>query len=181
MTMSAPAKWALLAELVDSMHENGSWVGETHIQKTMLFLQKLSGNPTEYTYVLYKHGPFSFDLHDELGTLVAGGVLSIQQNPAPYGPSFRTTDVAIDLRNRYQTITDRYRKIIEFVSRRISTNKVVDLEKLATALYIKNSTDKSIDDYAKEMVSIKPHIDYGAAIDAIKEVNEIAKEWDSSP
>ena len=57
---------ALLAELIEKLQENGSWCGETHVQKCAYFLEDLLGVPVGCEFVLYKHGPYSFDLHDAL-------------------------------------------------------------------------------------------------------------------
>ncbi|MCL6557372.1 MAG: hypothetical protein K6U74_00970, partial [Firmicutes bacterium] len=57
---------ALLLSLVKAMESQGSWCGETHIQKCSYFLQAMLGVPLGFEFILYKHGPFSFDLRDEL-------------------------------------------------------------------------------------------------------------------
>ena len=55
---------AVLLSLVGEMINKGSWCGETHIQKAAYFLQVLLEVPLEFDFILYKHGPFSFDLSD---------------------------------------------------------------------------------------------------------------------
>ena len=59
-------RWAVVAQLVKVIRMNQGWAGETHIQKTLFFLQELLQVPTGYDFVLYKHGPYDFDLHDDL-------------------------------------------------------------------------------------------------------------------
>ena len=53
---------ALLTRLIQRLRDRGSWCGETHLQKASLLLQDLTGVPLGFDYILYKHGPFSFDL-----------------------------------------------------------------------------------------------------------------------
>ncbi len=48
------------------MKNGGSWCGETHVQKCVYFLQQLLKVPMEFNCIMYKHGPYSFDLNDEL-------------------------------------------------------------------------------------------------------------------
>jgi hypothetical protein len=56
---------SILLTLNEELRRAGSWAGETHMQKATYFLQELTRIPLEFDFVLYKHGPFSFDLRDE--------------------------------------------------------------------------------------------------------------------
>ena len=56
----------VITRLIETLRERGSWCGETHVQKAAFFLQELMEVPTRFHFILYKHGPFSFDLRDEL-------------------------------------------------------------------------------------------------------------------
>ena len=67
--MTRLEKVAVLLKLLEKLRENGSWCGETHLQKATYMCQQLLSLPTGFDYVLYKHGPFSFDLRGELGAL----------------------------------------------------------------------------------------------------------------
>ena len=55
---------AILLQLIGSLKKYGSWGGETHVQKATYSLQQLKSVPLNFHFVLYKHGPFSFDLRD---------------------------------------------------------------------------------------------------------------------
>ena len=74
---------ALLTRLIEGLCGKGDWCGETHVQKTAFFVQELLGVPLEFQFILYKHGPFSFGLRDELTALRADGLLELE--PRPYG------------------------------------------------------------------------------------------------
>ena len=76
-------KTVLLTHLIEGLCERGNWCGETHVQKTAFFVQELMGVPMEFRFILYKHGPFSFDLRDELTALRANGLLGLE--PRSYG------------------------------------------------------------------------------------------------
>lgn len=69
---------AILVQLVRELRENGSWCGETHLQKGTYLLQELTKVPLGLEFILYKHGPFSFDLRDELTGLRADEVIALQ-------------------------------------------------------------------------------------------------------
>ncbi len=53
---------AVLLTLLDALKQRGSWCGETHLQKSVYILQELFGVQLGFTFVLYRHGPYSFDL-----------------------------------------------------------------------------------------------------------------------
>jgi uncharacterized protein YwgA len=53
---------AILTRLIEQLRNGGSWCGETHVQKATFFLQELLNVPLSLDFILYKHGPFSFDL-----------------------------------------------------------------------------------------------------------------------
>ena len=57
--------WGVVCLLVEEMRRQGSWSGETHLQKGTYLLKHLVGVPLQYKFTLYKHGPFSFQLRDD--------------------------------------------------------------------------------------------------------------------
>ena len=85
--MNANDRRALICHLVASMREEDSWTGETQIQKSVMFLQRLLGVPLGYDFVLYLHGPFSFELRSELTLMRARLHLDVESR-AHYGASF---------------------------------------------------------------------------------------------
>ena len=82
---------SLIIDLIEKLTEKGSWCGETHIQKAVYFLQELTKVPMGFNFILYKHGPFSFDLRDELAAMRAYRLLEIELRP-PYGPGLFPTE-----------------------------------------------------------------------------------------
>jgi hypothetical protein len=57
---------SLIVALVEKLRENRSWAGETHLQKATYVLKRVLGVPIEFRFILYKHGPFSFDYATKL-------------------------------------------------------------------------------------------------------------------
>ena len=70
--MNKEQERTVMLSLIRSLRENGSWCGETHIQKAAYFLKTVTAVPLKFEFILYKHGPFSFDLRDHLGNLIDG-------------------------------------------------------------------------------------------------------------
>lgn len=170
-------KQVVVLSLIESMKNSGSWCGETHIQKSVYFLQTMLNVPTDFDFILYKHGPFSFELRDSLGEM-RGNMLVELTSRVPYGPSYRSTASGKALIERYPKTAAEYKKQVEYITRHFAGLGVAELERLATALYV---TDKeghiSAEERAKKINEVKPHIPVDIAEAAIHEVEKIAQEF----
>ena len=92
---------AILTELMDQLRANGSWCGETHVQKATYFLQEVLGVPTGFEYILYKHGPYSFDLTADLTALRADFLMEFNHRSPGYGPGLVPTPTTRSFASRY--------------------------------------------------------------------------------
>ena len=65
---------------------------------------------------------------------------------------------------------------IDYIAERLADKRVVELERLGTALYVTldNGTDR--EDRAKEIVRLKPHVDPTDARSAVGQLDEIIAE-----
>ena len=171
-------KAAIVIELAQSLQEAKSWCGETHLQKGMYFLQELFRVPTGFEFVLYKYGPFSFDLRDELTALRADGLLKLAFQAPPYGPSIAPTDQGKRLRERFPRTLGEHRGHIRFVAEMFGPSRVAHLERLATALYVtrKSGATASVEERARELTRLKPHVPCSMAAASVEELDEILAE-----
>ena len=165
--MESSQRQVLICHLVQEMRNKGSWAGHTHIQKCVLFLQGLFQVPTEYDFVLHLHGPYSFELRDDLTLMRTRSQLDVEERPG-YGPSF-----TIGTRGKLTLKTaSPYSKTIEFVAEELSWNDVRLLERLSTALYLQNAFSSLGDkEVARELTRLKPHISFEQSVDAVSQVN----------
>ena len=163
-------KKAILLSLVEKMREHNSWASETHIQKCVYFLQEGRSVPLDYNYILYKYGPFSFELRDEISEMVSEDYIKLVPQ-YPYGPSHKEGRLSPNLKRRFPKTLRKYADSIEFIAREISDNKVAKLEEYATALYFL-SEEEITDDHecAEEIVAVKPHISFEEAEEAVEKV-----------
>lgn len=163
---------AVIAELIKTLHEHESWCGETHVQKSMYLLQELTGHGIGFDFILYKHGPFSFDLRDELTAMRADFLLELEVRRPDYGPTLNPTSNLGALSRRHREVVDAARPAIEFIGKRVGDKTVVELERLGTALYVRRKhrgeEDPSV--LARRIVEIKPHINKRQALKAVKTV-----------
>lgn len=174
--MSRMRKAALLAELIDKLQMEGSWCGETHIQKATYLLENLFEVPLDYEFILYKHGPYSFDLRNELTAMRADNLLELQPHP-PYGPSYMTTEASVELRKRFPKTLKEFGPVLEFVAGSLGSKGILELEQLSAALYVKKERPgASKKELAERIRTLKPHISSEAATSAIGSLETLAKE-----
>lgn len=161
----------ILIRLIEAIRRRGSWCGETHVQKATYLLQEMLGAPTGFEFILYKHGPFSFDLRDELSAMRADGFVSLRVQDPNYGPSIVPEPVAEGLRKRFPKTLREQEPRVEFVADRIGKRTVVELERLATAFYVAAKLgSETAETLAQRVIELKPHISVEHALDAVKTV-----------
>ena len=166
----------MVARLIEIMREDDGWAGETHIQKSMFFLNRLLSVPTRYEFVLYMHGPYSFDLHDDLGAMRADLILGIKPR-ASYGASFELGQFGKRAIERSKGTVQTYESRLQFVSKRIGVQNIRTLERYSTALYVKSSNpDADESSMAHKIVSLKPYIPVELALEAVRAVAGIEKD-----
>ena len=166
---------ALLTALAESLGKKGSWCGETHLQKATYFLQALEKVPVGFDFILYKHGPFSFELRDALTAMRADGLFDLHQQ-WPYGPTLVPTEKSKFLRQQCSKTLQKYKKQLNFVSDQLGKQNVSELEKLATALYIRmQASTKTETQRAKYLHALKPHVSLDDSLEAVKTVDGIVR------
>jgi uncharacterized protein YwgA len=165
----------VIVSLVEAMKKQGSWCGGTHVQKASFFLQELLNVPLGFQFVLYKHGPYSFELTDELTALRADSILTLTVRDPQYGPSYSPGELRDSLIERFPKTAVRYRPQVELVAKNLGSKGVVDLERLATALYVRieHGADSPQELRATSLVKLKPHINLRSAKEAVGEVDEL--------
>lgn len=181
MSLSELRRYTIIGSLIKKLKENGSWCGETHVQKATFFLEALLRVPLNYDFILYKHGPYSFELNQELSAMRADAILR-WKSQFPYGPSIEPTETFNNLKERFDKTLQKFSKEIDFVAKKLGQKNVAELECLATALFVTmelgKETDKNI--RAKQIVRLKPHIPLSTAINSVEEVDEIIQETEGS-
>lgn len=121
---------------------------------------------TDFEFVLYKHGPYSFDLHENLAGLFASCLLEHQIQP-PYGPRIQLTEAG----RKFLTSYGHQLASKENPIKAVASWGVAELEKLATALWVQKESPALPDAAKAERIhEIKPHIPVGDASQALETV-----------
>lgn len=176
--MNRLKKAALLMSLTQKLRDHESWCGETHLQKAVYILEDLLGLPLDFEFILYKHGPFSFDLRDELTSMRADELLKLVPQAPPYGPRLVPTEKYERLKKLFSITIKTYDQHLEFVAEKLGDKGVTDLEHLATALFVtkRKKPDSSVEERTEELLRIKPHFLRSGAETAIEEIDRIIEE-----
>ncbi|MDY0383191.1 hypothetical protein [Trichlorobacter sp.] len=169
---------AMLVTLAEKLRDHGSWCGETHIQKGAYLLQELLGIPLELDYCLYKHGPFSFDLSDELTSLRADKIFDQEKQPYPYGPKLKPGEMAQKVRDLSPKTLAKYEQHINFIADNLGDNDVKALERLATALYVTKEgvSGGDVNARATRLHEFKPHVPMDEARQAVERIDRLWQE-----
>jgi hypothetical protein len=168
----------ILTELMDRLRANGCWCGHAHMQYVVYFLQEALGVPTGFKYFLYVHSPDSDDLMADLTRLRADYLMEFNHRSPGYGPGLVPTRTSVELRSRFPVTLSKYADQIDFVVRALGTKEVAELDTLATALYVtrENGSPSDVEGRARRLAELKPHLSFQQALDAVREVDRIARE-----
>ena len=166
------ANAALLGVLVLQLREAENWCGETHIQKAVYFLQTACHVSMGYSFVLYKHGLYSFDLKLDASRLLGRRMLKQEPSAPPYGPRLRSTTIMSNHVARHHESIGRHSKDVTRVVQFVGSRGVAELERLSTALYVTvRNEEESIECRAKRIHELKPHVSVELATEAVKELD----------
>jgi hypothetical protein len=170
--IGAEQRFAVVMQMASELFQRGSWCGETHIQKAMYVYEAFSGHPLKYDFILYKHGPFSFDLRSELEVMRASGLISLTSRNQKYGPTIVTTDFGKKIQERAGGLVGRSQKIMDLVANWLGARDVKALERVATAVLVNEEMSGQTEiSRAQRLHEYKPHIPMPEAEAAIREVD----------
>jgi hypothetical protein len=171
--LSYSVRCALVVELAMRLRSEGSWCGETHLQKATFIIQDLTRSNLGYKFVLYKHGPYSFEFNAEINSMRAADILEFHFPREGYGPSIAPTTFGERIREANEENVREYVPVVSFIANWFAANDVRHLEKIATAYYVtkKNPRDPAFE-RAKKLSLLKPHVDIDSAEEAVRVVDE---------
>jgi hypothetical protein len=151
-------KHAIILEVIQNLSRLGSRTGKTHIQKALSLLRDTNSMDIPFQFILYKHGPFSFDVVDELEQMQSYDAIQIEPNQEGYGVVLSPGSMCNYVRTHAPleaTELHAIQQTCEFVGNR----NVLDLERLATASWIRyQEQEADPENVAARLHELKPHI-----------------------
>lgn len=174
--MTTSAEIILIGGVIRALRQRDSWTGETHIQKTCYVAKIVEHVPFESEFILYKHGPYSFDLSSSLGHMRAQRIISV--TPQTFGSTFDVVEgIWLALERASSNIYESYADQIGSICDVLAKKKVAELERIVTAIYVfVNFPDMSLDQMAHKLAELKPHINSRQAVDAFEEAEVFTKK-----
>jgi hypothetical protein len=171
------AQEAVIVGLARRMKEHGSWTGETHIQKMAYLLRELMEVPFTFDFILYKHGPFSFELRDELSIMHTDRLIE-RETQSRHGSRIAVTERGLEIERRFQRTMARYEGHLEWITSRLGNRGVEGLEGLALALWVTRQMDEhsSAEERAAAVIELQPHLSAGAATESVEQIDELIGE-----
>jgi uncharacterized protein YwgA len=154
--MNEVERMGLLVRVVELLNNAGSWTGRTHIQKFVYFAQETLGLESNYEFILYQRGPFSFDLDDDIRSLRSVGGVDIASAP-PYGPSYHPTPFGKSLIDKARISPDMEIRLATLAYVLSSQKTARDLELLGTTLFAMSEGQLSQEDVVLRVMDLKPH------------------------
>lgn len=181
--MNEYQRMALLLRLMVLLREKGSWCGATHIQKSAYFAQDLSKVPFGYDFIIYKYGPFSSSLRDDLSGMLALLVAELDVHDMFVSAKYRIGGRGRQVMEAFGECIEEYENQLKFVSDRIGRMKIKELEQVGTALFVTREMENEASAGARceRLLRRKPHIAEVDAVTAIERIDqwiEEAREFD---
>ena len=133
----------LVSDVVGALRENGSWTAESHVQKCVYMVKELFDADVPFRFVPYKHGPFSFELRDEISRLLSARVL-VSEPARPYGPRIKARSDSARLRRQFEQVNHGLSSEICFVVEKIGEKTASEVGLLATGLLVLKEQDAPV-------------------------------------
>jgi len=162
---------SLLLALNRQLIKAGSWAGETHMQKTVYGAQSLLAVPFGLDFVIYRHGPYSFELADDLAAMRGEEFLRLVPRVQGYGATLLPGDRNELLWKSYAQVAAPYEDKLRFIAQELGPKTVAELERICTLIYIKGKWKAT--DPVQKLVELKPHVTPELAINAAAQLEGI--------
>jgi hypothetical protein len=133
-------------------------VGKTHVQKALSLLASVRPGLVPFRYVLYKHGPYSFEVEDEIEQMRSYTAIEVEPAGDGYGVILHPGEMASYVTAK-APLSQEARDVVEEVCEFVGAKNVHELEKLATAGWIR--VRERIEEHeavANRLHALKPHI-----------------------
>ena len=171
--MKESHRLGLLASIIQMLNDADSWTGRMHIQKLVYLAQRLLRLQSEYEFVLYQRGPYSFDLDADIRSLRSIGAVDIKPAPFPYGPKYLRTSLGQAI-GELSPVEDEMNHKLTALAGELGPKTASELELLATTHYVLHEglcgTDKDI---LNRVVSLKPQFTSDQVEQALEQVREL--------
>ena len=159
-----------IAYMLHALRKKGSWCGIWQIQKSCYIAQEMLGVKLDYEFFDCRHGPHSFDLHEDVEFAVNRFILDAKKNPGNADSFFLYDEIEKYVEKKEYEHAEKVKFIADWFGDRCG----LELEKI-TAVYMvtrKLKADSSEKEQRKELKNWKES--YLTGIESV--LNEIAEK-----
>jgi len=172
-------KHALILAVIEGLNQHESRTGKTHVQKALFLLDASGLLKAPFNFVLYKHGPYLTDFEIELEQMKSYAALKSDTVEGWYGVRLSPGMNALFVK-RMSPLSEASRRAVDLVCRFVGRMGVMELEPLATAIWIR--TREGVvdpDDVAARLHQLKPHVSVHKAEEADREARKLLDSAES--
>lgn len=163
---------ALLLEAIEQFRSNEELPKRTHIQKAFFFLQTMGMPGFPFSFILYKHSPFSPDVESELDEMKSYGAICYDSRPG-FSQVLQPGAYASALKQKAQ-LNPEEKSAIASICRFLARKPLNEIELLGTVAWIKaHEHIKSVDEIASRLQVLKPHVSRSDAMRSAGEVERV--------
>lgn len=169
--MNDEEKSAVIWEVVGRLRDRG-WIGKTHLQKAVLFLQDAAGIPLGFRYVIHHYGPYSFELDSFLRDLHFRGTLLVEREADGYGYSVSRGEIVPSVH-----CSEESQRKVEALAVGLGGQTAADLEILATCQYIRTRFGHlTFDAQISAVTALKPRFPQWQVKRAMEHASKLSAE-----
>lgn len=172
--MKRLTRTAVVTRLIEQLRDQDCWCGETHVQKATYLLQELSHVPMGFDFTLYRYGPYSFELRDDLTSMRADRIVQLEYRWF-YGSRIKITSRGKRIQDLYSVTLNRYSDSIKSIAEFVGSKGVDELERIGTAFFVINhleSTKYKKSHVVDSLLDLKPHLAREPAKDSVNRLSE---------
>lgn len=151
----------LALSAIAALNDVGRGESRTHIHKLLFFAQRWGIVDETFPYSLYLHGPYSYDLDQELLELEAFERVQKFRDPAGYGARYKVDGIEV---------MEQLKRLAQWLGPKSTRS----LEALATAEYVDEADASRCLAAVRE---VKPHLTEAEVRAAVDEVRQRRREF----
>jgi hypothetical protein len=156
-------KHALILAMIESLARHGSRTGKTHVIKGLFLGHAASVISAPFDFFLYKHGPYSTDIESALEQMQSYRAIKVSPAHDGYGVILRL-DAMANFVKKQARLSPETEQGVERICEFIRSKNVSDLERLATAAWIRRRERiNESDAVAARLHKLKPHVSLNQA------------------
>ena len=169
---------AVIVELIQRMHEQGSRCAAGHVHAAVYVLQEMAGVDLGLHWIIYKGFVHSFELKDDLASYKNDGILSSKFLDAQYAPSLLVNIERLALLwGRCPKALALYDKEMTFVAEEIGSCDTKELHDQGIALWASKCQPAELSVRIAELERVRFWLPEEEVMRAATDAHDLVENW----